>query len=197
MKELFLSEGELDERRKQLPERLKQYLPDPPHFAASFTSLDQYTKVIGIHQGVNRGPDYTSWRVSLAGKQIAIGYYEVWLYEKSRGMAVRYLLNKAYLHVFVPHSAGDEMPLVYLHCDPQERESSEHYRYKVAPHAHFEIAGNPWSDIHVPLCDGRQDEVLSSLACLDQAIERAVEFVVQQLCPVTGKLDLAKAFRTR
>ncbi len=194
MKPLFISEAKLDDRRKKLPERFKRYLPDAPYFTASFQDVGQYTKIIGIHQGNNREVYYKSWRVSLSSKQMALGYYEVWEYVKQKGMPAKYLLNKVNLHVYLPHPAGDEKPLVYLHCEPQESETSEHFKYKVGPHTHFEISGDPWNKVHVPLCDGRQDDVLRSVKSLDEAFERGVQFVVEELCPITGKLDLYKFF---
>jgi hypothetical protein len=95
---------------------------------------------------------------------------------------------KAYFHVYLALSPENEKEMIFLHCDPQEQQDTDHFRYKVAPHIHVEIAGSPWSGAHIPLCDGWQAEVLASLDSLDRAFTRGIEFIVNEVCPLAKNL---------
>jgi hypothetical protein len=97
---------------------------------------------------------------------------------------VGYLLQKAYLHIYRATSPDLEQELLFLHCDPDEPTTAPHYRYKVAPLVHFEVAGDPWRRVHIPLCDGHQKEVLSSVEALDRAIALAVDFIADEFLPL-------------
>jgi hypothetical protein len=190
MRALFISESKLEERRKNLAARLRSCMPEAPFFMADFQQQGMYKKVIGIHGGQSRGLPYRSWRVSLSKHQVSLAYYEVWELRKEKSRGITYLLEKAYLHLYLPYPSGGEKDLIFVQCDPQESEDSTHYRFKIAPHAHFEIAGDPWKNAHVPLCDGWQDEVLENISALDKALTRAMEFLVEQIYPITSKIDL-------
>lgn len=188
MRELFLSEAKLEERRKGIAERLRAAIPGLPFISAEFQPVGVYTKVIGVNQGHHRIGSYSNWRVSLVDHPVSIGYFEVWQYKQDQRRRGRYLLLKAYLHVYLAFSPENEKQMIFLHCDPQEQQDSDHFRHKVAPHIHVQIAGSPWSDAHIPLCDGWQDEVLASLDSLDRAFTRGIEFIVNEVCPLAKNL---------
>ena len=194
MKNLLISETKLEERRQELPRRLRKYIPNVPFITADYQQLGPNAKVIGIHQGWNRDQSYQYWRVNLSEYKISIGYYEIWQYLKVRNRPNSYLLQKAYFHVYLPHPSGREKKLIFLHCDPQEPEDTKHHRFKIAPHTHFEIAGDPWGRVHVPLCDGYQDQVLKNVGTIDKALSRGIEFIIEQICPLTKEIDLSKYF---
>jgi hypothetical protein len=102
----------------------------------------------------------------------------------SGGLAC-FVLQKAYLHIYLPKPSGVDQKLLLVHCDPQESKDSIHYRYKIAPHLHFEMAPCPWNETHIPLCDGWQETILQSLDNLDKAIARAIEFIADELLPLS------------
>jgi len=184
MHNLFLSEGDLNRRRLNLPARFKCLTPDPSYIQAAFRPVGRYTKAIAIHQGQRMPLPYEQWRVTLMTLNVSVGYFEIWQYSSHPGTPPHYLLQRAYLHIYLRGGLGGEQDLLFLHCDPQEPEDSLHYRYKVAPHLHLEIAGAPWKDAHVPLCDGWQKEVLRSLDDLDKAIARGIQFIADQFLPL-------------
>ena len=197
MDRLAVSEGDLEERRKNLPRQLKRLAPDPSYILASYQTLGSHGRAIVLHQGQKMLP-YNECRVSLLGADLSVAYFEIWQYvgapksqrgkkAMSLGGSACYQLQKAYLHIFSPMPSGDEGKVLFLHCDPQEPPSSEHHRYKVAPHLHFEVAGDPWRDAHVPLCDGWQEQVLQNLDVLDAAIARAVDFIADQVIPLAKR----------
>lgn len=188
MRNIFLSEAKLEERRKGLAQRLKAAIPSLPFINAEFQPVGVYTKVIGVNQGHYRIGSYNNWRVNLREYPVSIGYFEVWRHEKDRRHRVRYLLLSAYFHVYLAHTAEEEREMIFLHCDPQEQQDNEHFRYKVAPHIHIEIAGDPWRRAHIPLCDGWQEEVLASLDSLDKAFTRGIKFIINEICPLTKKI---------
>jgi len=189
MYDLFLSEAALERRRKRLPRRLKPLITNVSYVQAAYQPLGSYGKAIAVLQG-QKGPlSYRDWRVSLIASDVSIGYFEIWQYSRAVGSSVCFLLQKAYLHVYLPRPSGIDQVLLFLHCDPQEPKESLHYRYKIAPHLHFEIAPRPWNDAHVPLCDGRQDEVLQSLEDLDEAIARAIDFIAEEFLPLLKTSD--------
>lgn len=197
MEQLALSEADLEQRRKKLARQLKRLSPDPLYIQASYQTVGLYTRVITLHQG-QKGPlPYNRCRIML-GAELSVGYFEIWQYvgalkgkrsKKSRllGGSDYYQLERAYLHIFLPMPSGDEKNVLFLHCDPREPQGSAHYRYKVAPHVHFEIAEYPWGDAHVPLCDGCQDQVLQNLETLDAAIARAVDFIADEVIPLAKR----------
>lgn len=189
MRALFISEADLEKRRRNLPLRLKPLTADVSYIQAASQTLGPYGRAIGVHQG-QKGPlSYREWRVSLITSVVSVGYFEIWQYSKGLRNPVCYLLQKAYLHIYLPSPSGVDQELLFLHCDPQEPQDTPHYRYKVGPHLHFEIAGPPWKDAHIPLCDGWQEEVLQGLDDLDKAIARGVDFIADQFIPLvqTGK----------
>ena len=185
MKPLSITEVQLEVRRKNLAQRLKTFMPGVSFLRADFQSLGLYQKVIAIHEGEYKYLPYRNWRVSLRTQNVSLCYYEIWEYRKIKGKGIYYILNKAYLHVFLLHPSQNEKDLIFLQCDPQEPESSEHYRFKVAPHVHFEIAGCPWNRAHIPLCDGWQEKVLENITSLDKALDRSMEFIVNQIYSIT------------
>jgi hypothetical protein len=198
MNRLAVSESALEEWLKKLPRQLKRLAPDPSYILASYQLLGLHEKAITLHQGQKGGVPYDKCRVSLLGADLSVAYFEIWQYvgalkgqrgKKARllGRSACYQLQKAYLHIFSPMPSGDEKEVLFLHCDPQEAPDSEHYRYKVAPHLHFEVAGYPWKDAHVPLCDGWQEQVLKNLDVLDAAIARAVDFIADQVVPLAKR----------
>lgn len=141
-------------------------------------------KAIGVCQG-QKGPSrYEQWRVSLSHCPLSFGYYEVWEYRSQVRSRAQYLLQKAYLHIYRPEVSGGEENLLFIHCDPQEATQSKHYKYKASPHLHFEIAGKPWSEAHVPLCNGWQDAVMQDLRQLDAVFARAVECIAEEFIPL-------------
>lgn len=184
MANIEISEEELKDRGKSLCSRLKRCLPDKPFIFSALQSININTVALAIYQGQKRDLSYKNWRINIGCFKIAISYYEIWQRQRSNRRYC-YLLNKAYLHVYLPHPTENEKDLIHLHCDPQEPEDSEHYRFKVAPHLHFEIAGDPWKNAHIPLCDGWQQMVLENISSLDDAIVRAIDFLVYQICPLT------------
>jgi len=188
MRELFLTEADLEERRKNLAGRLKPYMPGAPFIRADFCPVGLYKKAIAIHGGGHKDSSYENWRVSLSEQQVSLCYYEIWEYQKVKHRGICYVLNRAYLHLYLLHPSENEKDLIFLHCDPQEPEGAEHYRFKVAPHVHFGIAGNPWKIAHIPLCDGWQDKALQSVDTLDEALKRGMEFIVNQIYPLTSNL---------
>jgi hypothetical protein len=192
MRELFLTEADLEDRRKNLAGRLKPYMPGAPFIGADFYPVGLYKKAIAIHGGRHKDLPYQNWRVSLSEQQVSVCYYEIWEYQKVKHRGICYVLNRAYLHLYLLHPSENEKDLIFLQCDPQEPEGTEHYRFKVAPHVHFEIAGHPWKIAHIPLCDGCQDKVLQSVDTLDEALKRGMEFIVNQIYPLTSNLGNKK-----
>lgn len=189
MHDLFVSESGLDRRRKKLPKRLKPLISDVSYIQAAYQPLGSYGKAIAVRQG-QKGPlSFQDWRVSLIAYDISIGYFEIWQYQKLKAVPSAFLLHKAYLHVYLPSPSGVDQELLFLHCDPQEPKESFHYRYKIAPHLHFKIAPRPWNDAHVPLFDGRQEEILQSLEDLDEAIDRAIDFIADEFLPLLKTKD--------
>jgi len=195
MDKLAISEAGLEERRKKLPRRLKRLVPHPSYVQASYRPLGLSVRAIALHQGQRAGLPYEEYRISLVGVRLSVAYYEIWQYVGALGGKRRrksnslngsdyYLLKKAYLHIFAPEPSGQEVKVLFFHCDPQEPRGSKHFRYKAAPHLHLEIAGDPWRRAHVPLCDGWQHQVLENLDTLDAAIARAVDFIADQVIPL-------------
>jgi len=184
MHDLFLSEADLEQRRQNLPFRLKPLTPDPSYIQAAYQPVGRYGRAIALRQG-QKGPlSYRDWRVSLTPSDVSIAYFEIWQYATGLRHPICYLLHKAYFHLYLPQPTGVEKELLFLHCDPQETNVSPHYRYKVGPHFHFEVAGSPWKNAHIPLCDGWQEQVLQGLDELDQAIARAIDFIADQFLPL-------------
>ena len=190
MAELLASEAELNARREGIPRLLKTLVPDVPWIGGAFDHLGAHEWVIALRQGPCDMP-YDRWRVSSKEKGIALAYYEVWKYvgnafrSKKRGAKERigkYVLTKAYLHLYRPVSGDAEEELIFMHCDPLDES-----RYKVAPHVHFEVAGYPWRKAHIALCDGWQNEVLRNLECLDAAIGRAVDMIAKEFIPLLNE----------
>ncbi len=196
MHNLFVSEADLEKRRKKLPQRLSALSKDVSYMQAAYQTLG-LKKAIGVHRGQRPSSSYREWRVSLMDLNISMGYFEIWQHVNSlssmsgkRNRSQRpalYLLQKVNFHIYLPDPSGSDKELLFVHCDPQEPDDSPHQRYKIAPHLHFEVAGSPWNDAHIPLCDGWQSTVLKSLKELDEAIVRAVEFVAQQFAPLVKR----------
>jgi hypothetical protein len=195
---LALSEAELERRRKDLRERLQPLTADYSYIQASYEPLGTNDKAIKLHQGQKGGLRYNQCRINLTGSDLSVCYFEIWQYIAvstgqrrgrlgSVGRPPLYQLEKAYLHVYSPKSSGDEEEVLFLHCDPQLPRDSKHHKYKAGPHVHFEVAGDPWSRAHVPLCHGWQKEVLKNMEALDAAIGRAVEFIADELVPLAGR----------
>ena len=180
---LLVSERDLNERRQRLTSRFVRFAQFIPHMQAIFDNIGTHKKAMSILQGQKGTLTYPNYRVILTKPHISFNYFEIWNLIASHEHKVSFVLEKAYLHFFLPKSPTKEEKLIFIHCDPQEEQESKHYRYKVAPHIHFEIAKDPWNGIHVPLCDGWQEKVLSNLEELDNAICRAVDFIVDQVFP--------------
>ncbi|MCK4374499.1 MAG: hypothetical protein KAX19_04190 [Candidatus Brocadiae bacterium] len=187
--ELVTSEAELNDRRESIRHWVQQ-LVKAAWIGADFRPIGAARKAIAIHQGATDFP-YTDWRVSVSDA-LALSYYEVWEYlgarqarrrpGSRRALALpRYRLIKAYFHVYEARSELEEHPLLLLHCDPTEPESSIHYKYKIGPHIHLEVAGDPWRKAHIALCHGWQKQALRDLGSLDRAMTCAVELVSDEL----------------
>ena len=198
MNDLSISEADLEERRKKLPRKINRLYSIPSYIQASYQPLGIFGKAIALHQGQKGELSYKDCRVSLPSSYFSISYYKIWKYvgtikgkkrkeTKSLSDSVFYRLERAYLHLFKLKSSGDENKVLFLHCDPYEPKNTEHYRYKVAPHVHFEIAGNPWRNAHIPLCDGWQDHVLKNIDTLDSAFSRALDFIADQVMPLVKR----------
>ena len=183
MNDLFAFEADIERRRKRLPRRL-QSLTNVAYIQAYSAQVGFDCKVIGLCKGGRPPTSYRDWRVSLTQACVSISYYEAWQRSKRPDGSICFLLQRAYLHVYRTHSSGAEEELLSLHCDPYEPETSPHHRYKIAPHLHFDIAKDPWRNAHIPLCDGWQDQVLKSLDTLDDAIARAIQFIVEEFIPL-------------
>lgn len=206
MEQLALSEAGLEERRKKLARHLRRLTPSPSYIQASYQALGLYTKAITLHQGQKGALSYDRCRISLRGVELSVAYFEIWQYvgalKRKRGKRSRsqsgsdyFQLERVYLHIFLPTPSGDEKKVLFLHCEPQEPRGSKHFRYKTAPHVHFEIAGDPWRDAHVPLCDGWQDQVLQNLETLDAAIARAVDFIADEVIPLAKRYLMGEELR--
>lgn len=183
MHDLFAFEADIERRRKRLPRRLRS-LTNMAYIQAYSAQVSFDCKVIGLCKGGRPPTSYRDWRVSLTQACVSISYYEAWQRSKRPDSSICFLLQRAYLCVYRTHPSGAEDVLLSLHCDPYEPETSPHHRYKIAPHLHFDIAKDPWRNAHIPLCDGWQDQVLKSLDTLDDAIARAIQFIVKEFIPL-------------
>lgn len=206
MEQLALSGAGLEERRKKLARQLKRLVPAPSYIQASSQTLGFHERAITLHKGQKGALSYDKCRISLPGVELSVAYFEIWQYvgamkrkrrKRSRSLSGSdyYQLERAYLHIFFPMPSGDEKKVLFFHCDPQEPRGSKHYRYKAAPHVHFEIAGDPWRDAHVPLCDGWQDQVLENLEAFDVAIARAVDFIADEVIPLAKRYLMGEGVR--
>jgi hypothetical protein len=184
MYDLFISEADLDRRRGDLPTRFHVLIGIMPSVRGIAQTLGPHGRAIGVCQG-QRGPAaYEQWRVSLPNRGLSFGYFEVWEYRRRTRSQSPYVLQKAYFHIYRPEATGDEQSLLFIHCDPQEAVGSRHYRYKASPHLHFAIAGAPWAEAHVPLCDGWQDVIMRDLGKLDAAFARVAECIAEEFIPL-------------
>ncbi len=184
MHKLFLSEADLESRRRELPRILRPLISDVSYIQAAYQLIGQYGKAIALRQGQTGSLSYDHWRVSLIRFDVSMAYFEIWQYLSGQHRTSCYLLHKAYFHLYLPQPTGVEKELLFLHCDPQEPNDSPHYRYKVGPHLHFEVAGAPWKNAHIPLCDGWQEQILQDIDKLDQAITKAIDFIADQFLPL-------------
>jgi hypothetical protein len=120
-------------------------------------------------------PDPDEWRFPTRISNIRATYYERWIPTDERQKA--FYLERAYLHLYRRDDAGVEAQIMALHCDPNEPESSKHFKYKAGPHIHVSMAEHPVRRAHLALNNANLATVLSSITELTSALRSAVTMV--------------------
>lgn len=135
--------------------------------------------LLAAYDGKHPAGDYRKWRFSTFVPGMEASYFEHWGPTQADGQGWWYL-ERAYLHIYKVDrraEALEEAEYICLHCDPAESDDAPQARYRRGPHLHIEAAPDPLPRAHIALCNGYLDEVLSSAACLFEAMERAVLMV--------------------
>jgi hypothetical protein len=171
-----ISESDLDKRRKALPKRFRPLTK--AYIGGVSDCFGLATRAIGICGGQKGALRYNQWRIGLVPRKASLGYFEIWQAKSGLG----FFLKKINLNLYLLKNIKEE-ELILVHCSPEHLTDVKLERYKTPPHLHFAISEDPWPKVHIPLCDGFQKNVLSSLEELDHAFYRIIDFVSDQVFP--------------
>ena len=130
-------------------------------------------RIIAAHDGpIPAGGNYRSWYFRTAIDGLRGQYFEVW-----REAGQLFTLSQAYLHLYrIGANAAELDEIVALHSDPADTN-----KYKIGPHIHVALAEHPLPRCHFALDLGRLEEVTSTIASLDTALQRAIQLVADEV----------------
>ncbi len=108
---------------------------------------------------------------------VALNYYEVWQ-SKDRGRS--YVLNRAYLHLFVSTSPNAEDQILAIHCDPQTTDN----HYKKGLHLHLKSHPINLARAHLSLCLPKIDGVISDYTGFSVAYSAMLRMLKGEVFPI-------------
>lgn len=139
-------------------------------------------RILAAHDGaVPAGGNYRSWYFRTAIDSLRAQYFEVWIEKRST-----FELGQAYLHLFrTGDHASSLEEIVALHADPSDAD-----KYKMGPHIHVKKSDHPLPQCHFALDLDRLEEVTSTVESLDQALERAIGLLADEVLGAYQKNSL-------
>jgi hypothetical protein len=163
-----------------LPKLLQPLIPLKQRLTCRPKTVARNNIILGVHLGSEPSesdPDLI--RFATRVPTIRAAYYERWLPMDSD--LRMYYLERAYLHLYLRQGTDNEKEIIALHCDPNEPQTTPHYRYKAGPHLHMSTAPDPLPHCHIALNNADMQTVLGSLANLTDALQLAITMINDQV----------------
>jgi hypothetical protein len=172
--------SKLAARGQEIAKLLGPIAPDGQRLACWPRLLDRNMVLSAYHGPQPTDADPSRWRFTTRIPRIRASYHELWIPTDSHQEA--FYLERAYLHLYLRTDLNREEDEIFaLHCDPNEKPSERHYRYKAGPHVHMTTARDPLHHSHIALNNSNLTEVLSSVPNLTVALRTAIAMVVDQV----------------
>src|SRR5262245_6538806 len=135
---MHLVENDLAKRGGVIQKLLRPITRTASGPAWSRIPLSPASLVLAMYDGARPSGQYRDWRFAVDARRHHGMYFEAWRRD-GRG---RYILEKAYLHVY-ERTQASEIEVIALHCDPDLKADAEHAKYKRGPHIHMTCASAP------------------------------------------------------
>lgn len=174
-----LDEDKILGRAQEVARLLRRIAPPAQRIACRPRWLDRHIVLCAYVGAEPTDPNPDEWRFPTRIPEVRACYYERWLPTDFR--RIKLYLDQAYLHLFVRGDHRSEKQILALHCDPNEAESSRHFRYKAGPHVHMSTAQDPLHRAHIALNIDNLDEILRSVPKVTTAFDAALTMVNDQV----------------
>jgi len=112
-------------------------------------------------------------RFAVWPEMINAAYHEEWV-PKLEGR--KYVLERVYMNAYLVQDISTVREFAALHCDLNDSEV-----YKVSPHLHVWIVGEPLRHAHLPLNIGHLKQVTSSVAKLTSAFKGGLKIIRHEI----------------
>lgn len=124
---------------------------------------------------------YRDWLFKTSKPSVWAHYSEEWIQlAKSRN---EWFLKSSVLHLYTVPTPRCRTEIFAIHCEPRHEGQAIIDGFKRGPHVHVTASDSRIAHAHIPLQLSENDKVLESSDSLTRFIERAMDFLNEEVIP--------------